>query len=118
MWLVQHGGLVTAVIFVFALATFVWLWADVRPAGRLALALGVLVSAALAGLAQINYFEWYFRPNPAPSFVRAGDAALDKSDMVLAIHEAGIARAYPIREMAYHHVINDVVGGVPVVATY
>ena len=30
----------------------------------------------------------------------------------------GDARAYPIREMAYHHIVNDVVGGVPIAATY
>jgi len=26
--------------------------------------------------------------------------------------------AYPVRLMAYHHVVPDVVGGVPIVATY
>jgi len=28
------------------------------------------------------------------------------------------ARAYPIREIAYHHIVNDVVNGVPVCVTY
>jgi Protein of unknown function (DUF3179) len=36
----------------------------------------------------------------------------------MAIRCGGDARAYPISEMAYHHVLNDVVGGVPVTATY
>jgi hypothetical protein len=30
----------------------------------------------------------------------------------------GESRAYPVRMMAYHHIVNDVVGGVPIVATY
>jgi len=30
----------------------------------------------------------------------------------------GEAVAYPVRQMAYHHVINDVVGGKPITATY
>jgi Protein of unknown function (DUF3179) len=38
--------------------------------------------------------------------------------MILAVHFGADARAYPIREMAYHHVLNDVVNGVPVAVTY
>jgi hypothetical protein len=38
--------------------------------------------------------------------------------MVLAVKLDGMARAYPIRSMGYHHVINDVVGQEPIVATY
>ena len=38
--------------------------------------------------------------------------------MILAVRLGSDARAYPIREMAYHHVLNDVVGGVPVAVTY
>jgi hypothetical protein len=34
------------------------------------------------------------------------------------VRVAGIARAYPIRSISYHHVVNDTVGGVPIVATY
>jgi len=28
------------------------------------------------------------------------------------------ARAYPISQMAYHHILNDVIGGVPIAVTY
>jgi hypothetical protein len=38
--------------------------------------------------------------------------------MILALRYGSDARAYPIREMAYHHVLNDVVAGVPVAVTY
>jgi len=38
--------------------------------------------------------------------------------MILAVRFGSDARAYPIREMAYHHVLNDVVAGVPVAVTY
>jgi hypothetical protein len=30
----------------------------------------------------------------------------------------GARRAYPIREMAYHHLVNDAPAGEPIVATY
>jgi len=38
--------------------------------------------------------------------------------MVLAIQFGPDARAYPISEMAYHHIVNDWVNGVPVAVTY
>ncbi len=38
-------------------------------------------------------------------------AAVDKDDMVLAVQINSESRAYPIREMAYHHVVNDTVSG-------
>jgi hypothetical protein len=38
--------------------------------------------------------------------------------MVIAVEIAGDAVAYPVRQMAYHHLVNDVVGGRPVVSTY
>ena len=30
----------------------------------------------------------------------------------------GVALAYPIRQLAYHHVVNEVIGGTPLVVTY
>jgi hypothetical protein len=53
-----------------------------------------------------------------PGFQKADDAKLDAGDMVLTVSINGDARAYPVREMAYHHIVNDVVGGVPIAATY
>jgi hypothetical protein len=38
--------------------------------------------------------------------------------MILAVAIGPDARAYPIREMAYHHLVNDEVAGVPIVPTY
>jgi hypothetical protein len=38
--------------------------------------------------------------------------------MILAVRLGGEARAYPISQMAYHHVLNDVVAGVPIAVTY
>jgi hypothetical protein len=43
---------------------------------------------------------------------------LDGKEMVIAVNVGGAARAYPIRIISYHHIANDTVGGVPIVATY
>ena len=46
------------------------------------------------------------------------DARLDNDDKLIVVKINGSARAHPIREMGYHHVVNDVVGGTAVAATY
>ena len=46
-------------------------------------------------------------------FESASASKLDKGEMVLTVRYGSDARAYPIREMAYHHVLNDVVGRRP-----
>ena len=71
-----------------------------------------------AVMARLNYFEWMFHPVDSAQFETASASKLDKSEMILAVRFGDDARAYPIREMAYHHVLNDVVGGVPVAVTY
>jgi hypothetical protein len=59
-----------------------------------------------------------FHPDTHPLFVPIQQVTVDPDDMVLAVKLGGMARAYPIRSMGYHHVINDVVGKEPIVATY
>ena len=69
-------------------------------------------------MARLNYFEWMFHPVDSPRFETEAESKLDKSEMILAVRFGSDARAYPILQMAYHHVLNDVVGGVPIAATY
>lgn len=69
--------------------------------------------------ARQNHFEWMFNPLAQAAYARITDAAfLADSDIVMAVESNGEAVAYPVRLMAYHHVVEDVVGGTPVVATY
>lgn len=54
-----------------------------------------------------------------PKFVVAGDAAfLKPKDRVLGISYNGVARAYPIKILNYHEIVNDVLNGEAVVVTY
>jgi Protein of unknown function (DUF3179) len=59
-----------------------------------------------------------FHPDAHPLFAAVQQVKIDPDDKVLAVNLSGSARAYPIRTIAYHHIINDVVGGVPIVTTY
>ena len=56
----------------------------------------------------------------APQFAPAGaGAALDPREPVIAVEIDGAApRAYPLRYLTWHEIVNDTVGGVPVAVTF
>lgn len=83
----------------------------------LASAAAVLV-AVLAVLARVNFYELKFHPIEHSSFTAAAQVKLDQDEKVIAVLIDGESRAYPIRSMSYHHLINDVLGRVAIVATY
>jgi hypothetical protein len=107
-----------ALIVVAALTT--WLWrGSVRWWRKGALIVMVLLMLAATWFARQNHFEWMFNPLAQAAYAKVSEAGfVGDTDMVMAIERNGEAVAYPIRLMAYHHVVQDIVGGTPVVATY
>ena len=102
-----------------ALVMAVWGWGESkRWSARLGLALLLALTIAGGWAANFNIFETMFKPYDAPVFAAASDVAVDAGDKVLAVRIGYEAHAYPIRTMGYHHVVNDLVGGVPLAATY
>lgn len=79
---------------------------------------GAVLAIVLAFLARVNVYELMFHPLTHPSFTAAQEVKLNGAEMVVAVRIGGDARAYPIRGMSYHHVVNDVLGGAAIVATY
>ena len=116
----RWSPLVTLVALLIAIGLVVRFWIE-RPRlraklGSLLLGFPILLAAWLA---RQNHFEWMFAPIRDPRFVRAGSAEFVKpDDMVLAVQINGEAVAYPVPQLAYHHLVNDEVGRVPIVATY
>lgn len=54
-----------------------------------------------------------------PRTVPAAEASfLREADEVLGLVVGGQARAYPVTMLSYHHVVNDVIEGIPVAVTY
>ncbi|MCA0871963.1 DUF3179 domain-containing protein [Seohaeicola saemankumensis] len=55
-----------------------------------------------------------------PGFITAGDETrLDPREPVITLERDGeTARAYPVRYLMWHEIVNDVVGGVPVAVTF
>jgi hypothetical protein len=83
----------------------------------------LVLIAALGGFpswfARQNHFEWMFNPLPDPTYAPAALVDfVDDRDMVVAVEIGGDAVAWPVRQMAYHHIVQAKVGGVPVVSTY
>ncbi len=99
------------------LAAFTWLRSRAWIA-RLAVTLAVIVAVSGAWLSRVNVYEQMFHPLGVPRFETADRASVAPDDMVIAIRVGDSRRAYPIREIAYHHVVNDTLAGEPVVATY
>jgi hypothetical protein len=85
----------------------------------LPLVLIAALGAVPTWFARQNHFEWMFNPLPDPTYAPATlvDFVGDR-DMVVAVEIGGEAVAWPVRQMAYHHIVEDKVGGVPVVSTY
>lgn len=104
-----------------ALACFIFaftLWRTVGRWRKSVLALVLLVVAFSTVMARLNYFEWMFHPIAGPQFQAQAESKLDPKEMILAVRVGSDARAYPISQMAYHHVLNDEVAGVPIAVTY
>ena len=69
--------------------------------------------------ARQNHFEWMFNPLANATYAKTSEAGfLTDADIVMTVETNGEAAAYPVRQMAYHHLVQDVVGGTPIVATY
>ena len=116
----QWSSLVTIVLLVGAFALVVWQWAGARRwwCKTLMIVLLVLLLPPV-WFARQNHFEWMFNPLRQSAYVKSADATFVRdSDMVLAVKINNEAAAYPVRLMAYHHLVQDVVGGTPICATY
>jgi len=94
------------------------LWQGAGRFRKIVLASAMVLVALSAVMSRLNYFEWMFHPVDSPQFEAEADSKLGSAEMIIAVRYGNDARAYPIREMAYHHILNDVVEGVPVAVTY
>ena len=101
------------------LGLLIYVWEDLRNGKwRTVATLATFLTCLFAALAHINIYELMFHPAGAPGFTPVAEAKVEPDDMVLTVNVNGDARAYPIRTMGYHHIINDWVGGVPIAVTY
>jgi Protein of unknown function (DUF3179) len=118
MALRQRAPLPTLILaFVCFILAFA-LWRSANRWLKASLALTLLVVTFSAVMARLSYFEWMFHPIAGAQFLAQSESKLDPKEMIMAVRLGNDARAYPISQMAYHHVLNDVVGDVPIAVTY
>jgi hypothetical protein len=119
LWVQLHDRAILIAIFalITSLALFIW-----RRAGWVAKALlapAITVSLLAAVVSFVNpYEQMMFHPYGQPRYVAIKQAGIDAKDMVIVVSLGGESRAYPIREMGYHHVVNDRLHQLPIVVTY
>jgi hypothetical protein len=115
----QAGPWLAAFCTLFAVIAVAFVWSRItRLTARIGLVLALLVACAGAVLTHVNIFERMFHPYDVPAFDTPTASKIEPDDMVMAVQINGEARAYPIRAMGYHHIVNDTVGGLPIAATY
>ena len=113
----QYAPLGTLAAALVCLAFGLLLWESDNLRRKIVLGLVLLLVGFSAVMARLNYFEWMFHPINSPQFEAEAASKLDKSEMILAVRFGSDARAYPISQMAYHHVLNDMVEGIPLAVT-
>ena len=115
----QLSPLLTIIVFLVAATLAFTLWRGARWWNRSFLVVLLILTAVSAWLARQNHFEWMFNPLLNPAYASAGAAGfVGATDLVLAVERSGDSAAYPIRQLAYHHLVQDTVGRVPIVVTY
>jgi hypothetical protein len=108
-----------ALVALTCILALAWLlWRSSSKLARTGIVFAMLLSTVSAVMVRQNYFEWMFQPVKAAGFVSPGDARLDDKEMVMTVQVGTDQRAYPIVQMAYHHILNDTVAGEPLVVTY
>jgi hypothetical protein len=119
MVVARYRPLIAAISAGLALVAMFWYWrSQAEKRQRVLAAVGTGLVLVLAVVARLNVFEMMFHPVTRPSFTAAGQVTLDKDEKVITVRIGGASRAYPIRSMSYHHIVNDVVERVAIVATY
>jgi hypothetical protein len=116
---VRIAPAITAVCAVLAIAVLWFVWLNFRKRlPRITAVILTVLTVGCAVLTRINIYELLFHPIDSPRFESADKVKVDSDDMVMAVEVNGARRAYPVLEIAYHHVVNDMLGGEPIAATY
>lgn len=118
LFLKQVGPAVAVACAVLAAAGAILFWRRMGVKARVGAVALAMIAMAAAWFGRVNVYEKMFHPIDAPKFEAAEQAQMDGDDMVIAVAMGRERRAYPVRWVAYHHIVNDTLGGEPIVATY
>jgi hypothetical protein len=119
LWVILHDKLILFAVCLPLTICVLFVWRRAGWVARLLLAPAAAIALIAAVAPWVNPYErLMFHPFGAPSYITIQQASVDAKDMVIAVTLDGDSRAYPIREMGYHHVVNDRLHQLPIVVTY
>lgn len=120
LWVMLHDKAILSALFLLLTMCGLILWRRAGWVARLLLVAPAIALALIAaGIPWVNpYEQLMFHSFGAPRYVTIQQASVDPKDMVIAVTLDCESRAYPIREMGYHHVVNDRLHQLPIVVTY
>lgn len=118
LWVVLHFKPILLLLALGISALAVLVWRHTGWVARLFLVPSIAIVLLAAASAWINPYEKMFHPFSEPRYLAVQQASVDAGDMVIAVTLGGESRAYPIREMGYHHIVNDRLHQLPIVVTY
>jgi hypothetical protein len=118
LWVLLHDKPILFGLFCLIAIPAILMWRRSGWVAKIVLMPAVGISLLAAISAWFNPYEQMFHPFGAPQYTTIEHATLDKSDMVIAVTLGGESRAYGIREMGYHHIVNDRLHQLPIVVTY
>ena len=119
LWVQLHDKAILLAIFALITILVLLVWRRAGWVAKLLLAPAMVVSLLAVGVSWFNpYEQMMFHPYGEPHYVAVQQAGIDAKDMVIVVTLEGESRAYPIREMGYHHVVNDRLHQLPIVVTY
>ena len=118
LWVLLHDKPILLVLFFLIATPALLVWRRSGWLAKLVLAPAIFITLIAAVSAWFNPYEQMFHPFGAPQYTTIEHASLDPSDMVIAVTLGGESRAYGIREMGYHHIVNDRLHQLPIVVTY
>ncbi len=119
LWVMLHNRPILVGVFLLLTVCVLLVWRRAGWIAKLLLAPAMAIALMAAGAAWVNpYEQLMFHGFGEPRYVTIQQAAIDPADMVIAVKLGGESRAYPIREMGYHHIVNDRLHQLPIVVTY
>jgi hypothetical protein len=85
----------------------------------------LLLLPVLAGYAMVYYYfnvytapKEVYQPVQVKTFAPKNQNRINNNKLVIGVMINGVAKAYPVQIISYHHQVADSVGGTPVIITY
>ena len=117
LWLVLAAK--TIAPWFSALSVVFAVWILTRAWRSILVIISFVLILCAAALARINYVEHFFPSASGAEMAQIGSFQdIEDRDMVIGVTLGEVSRAYPVRYLAFHHMLNDQLGPTALLPTY